>query len=254
MGIIFPPNPRKQIFLSDDARNLISQAAESGLSDQDNGHAKLTVAYEKMWNKNSELHHKALQPRLFHLVLSAFDDLTLYQLTEALRIDPEGKKAYQTELQPEHIEWLCHNFLIKTSTAGLGWAHKSAKDFVTLDMMDGNRPVFSKVSNHIYMSQIALQLIADINHPAWKAGGLDLPYWRQHRSSKRETGATDLDVKETICTIQTAFERVTAEHDIKSIEDNQPEAFVRGKMPHELQSREFMRRLMPLFGIVSFAS
>ena len=111
MSILFPPNPKGQIVESDDARNLISQIAKSESSYLDSGHDKLTVAYKRLWEANSRLRHKDLQPRLFQLVLCAFDDLTLNQLTEALRIDPGDMKRYRTDLQPKHVEWLCHNFL-----------------------------------------------------------------------------------------------------------------------------------------------
>jgi len=256
LSILFSPNPQSQIFESDDARDLISQIAKSESPYLDSSHAKLTVAYKQLWEVNSRVRHKVLQPRLFHLVLCAFDDLTLNQLTEALRIDPEGKKPYQTELQPKHVEWLCHNFLVTTSIAGLEWAHQSAKDFVTRHMMEGNTPVFSEVSNHVYMSQIALQLISQIHHPAWKVAGLDLPYWRQYRSSEHQTAALKLDVERIAKTIHEATSRARAEHGANRTKDNRlgSESFVRKAMLDQLQSSEHMKTLAPVFEAASFAS
>lgn len=241
--------------MSDDARDLISQIEKSESSYQDSGHAKLTLAYKQLWKANSTVRHKALQPRLFHLVLSAFDHLTLNQLTEALRIDPEDKKKYQTELQPKHVEWLCHNFLITTPTAGLEWAHQSAKDFVTRQMMECDTPVFSKAANHMYMSRIALQLISQIDHPAWKVGGLDLLCWRQYQSSEQQTAALELDITSMVNTIKKTIERINAEHDVvNTIIDHRLKSLVRNTMLGLGNTSERMQALATLFKAASFAS
>ena len=216
---VFPPNPKTQIIESYDARDQFSKIAKSESDYLDSRHTKLTEAYKQLWEANSRARHKVLQPRLFHLVLCAFDDLTLNQLTEALRIDPEGQKPYQTDLQPEHVEWLCHNFLITTSTAGLEWAHQSAKDFVTHHMMESNTPVFSEASNPICMSKIALQLLSKIDHPVWK--GLNLAYWRNYRSSERQATTLELDFEGIAKTIHEVNERARADCDPDETKDSQ---------------------------------
>ena len=260
MSIIFPPNPKTQIIQSDDARDQINKItksesdyldsghaefAQSESADLDSRHTKFTVAYEQLWEANSRVRHKVLQPRLFHLVLCAFDDLTLNQLTEALRIDPEDPESYQKDLKPEHVEWLCHNFLVTNSTAGLEWAHQSAKDFVTHHMMEANTPVFSEASNHICMSKIALQLLSQIDHPAWN--GLNLPYWQESQSSERQAARLELDFERIAKTIHEVNEQDRAECDPDETKDIQfdSETFV---------SREQIKILALVFKAASFAS
>ena len=247
MSILFPPDPRNQIFESNDARDLISQIANSESTYLESGFDKLMVAYDQLWEVNARMRHKILQPRLFHLVLCAFDSLTLNQLTDALRIDPEGKKPYRTDFQSKHVEWLCHNFLVTTSTAKLRWAHQSAKDFVTRHITEGKTPAFSEASNHIYMSRIALQVISQIHHPAWDVAGLDLCYWRQFQSSEYRTTGFILGLK---------YIRGKGNLILPRLDDLgvKRESLVRSAILDHLQSREHMEKLAPVFKAASFAS
>lgn len=249
LSILFPPNPQSQIVESDDARNLIDQIARSESLYQESSHSKLTVAYRQLWEVNSRVRHKVLQPRLFHLVLCAFNDLTLNQLTEALRIDPEGKEPYRTELQPKHIEWLCHNFLVITSTARLKWAHQSAEDFVKHHMMEGNTPVFSEASNHFCMSQIALQLISQINHPAWKDGGFDLLFWRQHESYEGQIAAWESEFPRMLEMILDVTNRVITQGSIADLN-----SFVEQAMLDYMHSSENIQTLAPVLEPTFFVS
>jgi hypothetical protein len=71
---------------------------------------------------------KQQQRRLCHLILCAYEALTLAHLTQALRIDTEDSKSDYERLEPEQVEWLRHNFLTLTSESTLDWAHASAKN------------------------------------------------------------------------------------------------------------------------------
>ena len=256
MSILFPPNPQGQVVDTEDARGLIHQIARSESSYLEGGHTKLSVAYTKLWEANFRVRHKDLQPRLFHLVLCAFDDLTLNELTEALRIDPEGKKPFSTDLQTKHVEWLCHNFLVATSTAKLRWAHYSAKDFLTRKMTEENRLEFSEASNNICMSQIALQLMSQIHHPAWKAAGLDLPYWVEYQSSEPQNSVLNEEIAKIARTVyETSKEAKMEDHTIRK-KDTQlgSKNSAQTAFLNHLQSIEGMKTVASVFEAASFAS
>lgn len=180
-------------------------------------------------------------------MLGALDKLTLNQVTQALRINPEGNEPLLLDLDSFHVEWLCHNFLVATPKANLEWAHQSAKDFVMDRMGEDKTPMFSDVANHIYMSQITLQMMSQINHPAWKNDDVDLHYWRQHQDPEHEAAALNVEVER----IAIALLEVPDIFDGKDWDSIA--FFVRDEVLNHLQSGEYRKNLNYVFSSESFA-
>jgi ankyrin repeat protein len=180
ISILFPAVPTKQIKTKKHAQDLISSIGkakdyESDNTDDSRYFQQLDEAYEKLWNTNKDDEHKDLQPRIFHLVLCAFEPLTLSQLTEALRIDPEVENSYDKELLPEYVEALFFNFLVKNSKDELEFAHESAKSYIIRVRGKGAASnTFSTIQNNLSMAKICLRLMTNIDHPAWRHAGVDL--------------------------------------------------------------------------------
>lgn len=140
-----------------------------------NNYEPLNQVYDRLWDSNQNVEYKVLQVRLFQLVMCAYRPFTLEILRDALMIDPESEDNFDAYLSTDTVEALFFNFLIQDSEGILIFAHESAKSYILRERAKVETPdIFSSINCHFVMSKICLQLMANIDHPAWKHVGLDL--------------------------------------------------------------------------------
>jgi hypothetical protein len=153
-------------------------ADENDIDDEHRADSRLRNPYQTLWRLNSLEDYTKHRIRLFHILLRAFQPLTLEQLRDALCI--QGS-LYKEEIQVKDIKRLCMNFLFENTRGYLVFSHDAARRFV-LNMTvkdacgkgtDGSKQ-FTEKLNHIELAETYINVMRLSTHPYWKHIGLNL--------------------------------------------------------------------------------
>lgn len=154
---------------------------------------QLEAGYQLLWSFNEYEDFDEIRTNLFSLILCSFTSLSLPTVTETLRIRLGEDRSYDEALACEQVAPLYANFLTVNSRGLLGFVHDTARYFVINMRTKAKRAVDLKEStileeierdNHIYVTDLYIQVMKLPVHDVWARSGYGLQRWREFNSSQ----------------------------------------------------------------------
>ena len=149
---------------------------------------QLQTAYQRLWDRNDYKSYSKIRRDLFRFVLCWREPLSVNVLTKALQMNSKEEGLKDEPLPELSIRNLCADFVTFDHNNKMGFAHDSARDFVSrlLDEETSNLTLSQNQETHRQVLRFITQIFQSLNPPDDFVRGIAgycfkfLPYHCQH--------------------------------------------------------------------------